>query len=332
MYQLTDIAAQVYEAGASPREIEVQVLDLHETGGRFVLRGYLHPGTRIDITLPTLAIGENIETSGVVGTCSHHSGMDHVVTVQFNESIDLAAVTAVIASSKDEDAGKEATRELSVLLIDAIELDRAVLAQRLPPFSLRVTGVGHLGAGVDQIKVHHFDAILLDDAVEDVSTPEEAIAILRETGYTGPIIVSTDRVSIRYAQHMREQGANVVLVRPASFQLIGRIIRAVCTGEQISELPQILESDLFDAACEGAIVSELSRLQKLVRCRRVEPKLRTSLRAMATVGATFGLTLLGRASGHLLRSLEQTETLDEEIAAEMEELIRKTAGALRKAA
>lgn len=333
MYQLTDIRAQVHEAGASPREIRVHVLDLHETGGRFVLRGYLHPGTRIDITLPTLAIGENIETAGVVAACAHHAGMDHVVTVQFNESIDLPAVTAVIASSRDEDSHKNSVdREFRVLLIDAIELDRAVLSQRLSAFSIRVTAANHLGAGIDQLKMHHFDAVLLDDAVEDVSTPEDAVSLVREGGFKGPIILSTDRVSLRLAQRVREQGADVVIIRPTSFQLIGRVIRSLCMGDRIPGIPQLFERELFDAACERDLVSELSRLGKLVRNRKVVPRLLTALRGMASVGSAFGLTMLGRASEHLLRRVEQSDEIPEEPAAEMQELIRETAGAIRAAA
>ncbi len=332
MYQLTDISAKAYEAGASPRAIKVHVLDLHEGGGRFVLRGYLHPGTRLDVTLPTLAIGENIEATGIVGACTHHSGMEHVVTVQFNEPIDLAAVTAVIASSKDDSEKNDQTRELSVLLIDAIELDRKVLAQRLPSYSMRVTPVSHLGAGVDQIKMHHFDTILLDDAVEDVSTPEEAVAILREGGYQGAIVLSMVRPSLRQARLLCDQGANAVLIRPASFQLVGRVLRSVCMGEAGGGLPQLFERELFDAACEQDVLASLGRLQKLVRSRRVAPPFLSSLRGMAAVGPAFGLTLLGRVSEQMLREIDGVEEIDEEPAAELEELIRETAGAIRQAA
>lgn len=332
MYQLKDISAQVYEAGASPRAIKVHVLDLHENGGRFVLRGYLHPGTRVDITLPTLAIGENIETTGVVGGCTHHQGMEHVVTVQFNESIDLAAVTAVIASSKDDDAQKNQTRELRVLLIDPMDLDCSMLAHRLASFSIHVTAVCHLGAGVDQVKMHHFDAVLMDDGVEDVSAPEEAVGLLREAGFRGPIIISTDRVSLKQITHLREHGVDAVLIRPTPIQVIGRTIRSACNGEASSGLPQLFEPALFDSANERDLLAELSRLRELVRGRRVAPPLLASLRTMSIVGSTMGLTVLGRMCEQTLRGIQEQEQMDEDLADELQDLIRETAEAIRQAA
>lgn len=335
MYKLMNVWATVHEPGSSSRPITVHVQDLSATGGCFVTRGYVHPQASVAIQLPTLAIGECIDAVGSVSGCAHLRGMEHMLAVVFNEAIDVAAVTAVIAEKGEKRSPSGPLGELSVLLVDAQSVDRELLGQRLGAFQLCVVDAAHAGAAIDLLKTRRFDVLLMDEELEDESGLD-ALTRIRDGIFLGPVVMLTTSTSVVRHREMIERGASVVLIKPATPLLIAQVLREVVTeGGSIGvdrALPQILEASLFERASVASLLEEMGRVREMIRASHGREKMIRACRTIAGAAASVGLTLLGRAADRAAVALECGVTMDSRHICELDAAIEASAGAIRRAA
>lgn len=335
MYKLMNVSATVHEPGASSRPITVHVQDLSATGGRFVTRGYVHPQANVEIQLPTLAIGEWIGAVGSVRSCTHLRGMEHTLAVAFNEAIDVAAVTAVIAEKGEKRTPTGPIRDLSVLLVDARRVDLEMLGQRLGAFQLRVLGVEHAGAAIDLLKTRSFDVLLMDDELEDESGLA-ALARIRDGVFLGPVVMLTTSTSVARHREMIEGGASAVLIKPATPLLIAQVLReAVAESGSIGAdraVPQILEASLFERGSVSSLLEELGRVSEMIRASHGGEDMIRACRTIAGAAASVGLTLLGRAADRAAVAIECGAGMDNHHIGELSEAIEASAQAIRRSA
>lgn len=102
-----------------------------------------------------------------------------------------------------------------VLLIEDEELDRQIVQELLAlrgRGSVRVTEVPTFHAGLDLLHTHHFDLVLLDTRLQEIS----ALSALRSAGEAAPdtpILSHNAFITVQLRQAARTRGAFDVAVR-----------------------------------------------------------------------------------------------------------------------
>jgi len=330
MYLLSDVEAVIHESGASPRSVRLNVRDLTEASGEFVSRGYIHPNASIEVSLPTLAIGQMLDASGTVTSCAHLRGVEHSISVMFGEAIDLAAVTAVIAEKGEKGTKGGVLSEIRVMLVDGSAISRTFLTNRLRGSKLMVEAVPHAGAAIDAIKCSgHLDAMLIDYELGD-ETGLEAMVRIRQEHYRGPMVVLTTELNPDLHRELREGGAHAVIVKPANPSLIASAVRESVLGKKVECAAQLLESSKFDCECASKLLSEISHLRDLLRAGTLAPAILESCRSLSGIAPSLGLTLLGRSAERAMLGLEAGLEMSDQCVKTLIEVLDDSFQAVRR--
>ena len=140
-YRRTDVEASVHHPGGSTTERRVLTRDLSAGGLSLIHNGYLHVGTRVDATLRRHSGGADT-VRGQVVHCSHISGPWHAVGLKFDRKLfPKLYLDPDAAADFDSNAGQPELVAGRVLLADANELDRRLVAHHLRRTRVELVGV-----------------------------------------------------------------------------------------------------------------------------------------------------------------------------------------------
>ena len=113
-----------------------------------------------------------------------------------------------------------------ILLVDDDDVLRNSLAEQLQLHEeFSCVSVASAGAGIEHVKQHHADLVLLDVGLPDMDG-REAVKLLRKGGFKAPIIMLTGQDSDADTVLGLDSGANDYVVKPVKFAVLLARIRA----------------------------------------------------------------------------------------------------------
>ena len=302
-FRRQQIPVRIDHPGGSVSECRVLTRDLSTGGLSFVHTGYVHVGTRVEVTLRRVEGGASDQILGTVMRCTHLGRTWHTVGVKF----DARVVVDLYASPPAGDESRSGTGAgvtaappgpLSgrLLHVEQAEMERRLLAHHLRHTGLEVVGAGDIAEAMKLLRAGRFDVTVTD--VNFVLRPEDEAAgeageggeksgagegrrgrrsaravvrALRATGHAGAIGVLTGETSEILLHGLDEAGAAGVLHRPCP---AARLIEAVSDWlggdrDKNNKRPGPLRSDLADQAefrpALSRYVAGLSKLSAALR-------------------------------------------------------------------
>ena len=330
-YRRSDVHLVVHHPGGSVTERKVLTRDLSAGGLSFIHGGYLHVGTRCDVTLARYVGGKDT-VRGTVQHCEHIAGTWHTVGVKFERRIfpklylDPEHAVAVEADARDP-----ATVSGRVLLLDDNELDRRLMQHHLRRTKIELTGVGRLDqaceALANQTSDNPFvlaivDLNLADDEAE--IAPGEVVRRVLSVGVPR-VAACTAESDAQRLRVVREAGACGVLSKPYDGErLIGSVATWLGNANPLraGTLPRDAEEAIYSTMAKQLDMQPLiddfvrnvkSNLQSfrgaidaddLAKCRAFCISLRGG-------GSSFGFASATEAAAEAVTSLDATMSVTE---------------------
>ncbi len=313
-YRPIDIPIRIFHPGGSVAFKAVAMRNLSATGAGFLYTGFLHIGTRIELTLPRRAGGEDVITGKVI-FCAHVTGSFHQIGVRFEQKIVPASYVDRESMEKIEGAGlPPLTIGGSVLHIDDSEVDRKLMAHYLKSTKVLLTSVAGLEAAVEAVKATKFGLVLCELNFK-TTTGEVIIAKLREAGYDGRFIVVTSETSAERFRAIRGAGAIGMLSKPYDLAKLKKLISPFLSRVAADD---VVASTL---AAEPSMQSLIERYVTSVRQLALEietaakenqlDRIRQICNSLKGSGSSYGFAILSESAKEAMRSLDATMSLQE---------------------
>lgn len=213
-YRNAGATLAVYHPGGGVGRYPVQTRCLSTREVRLLHSGYIHTGVRATLSLTTLA-GDTLDAHAKVERCAHLRGMAHEVCMQFEKPIDprqlLKAVSIAVPDAEPEFNPLDLAGR--VLLLDDEEAAIRLMQHHLASTRVALTACRQVGAALDAVRRQPFDAGLVDLNLEE-QRGEDAIRMLGEAGFRGPLILLAGEASPTRIRAAKDAGVCDVLPKP----------------------------------------------------------------------------------------------------------------------
>jgi len=306
-----EAAATFEHPGGSTDKCHALLLDISISGVGIALRGFLHKGTTISITLQTND-GEEHIASGIVRWCDYFEKQVHMVGVSLFDHIDprnfAAEAEWISLSINNDDTTWMTDRTALVIEEDPIELNATRML--LLNANIELTKAETIGAAIDLIKDAPFDIVVLSDSAYDKLTIQQSIEQLKTQGYTGPILVFSNYAKTR-KDTLINAGAIAVIQRPTELPAFLVELSDIFTNDSNpAESTAPIFSTLSNEHCSDAffdeyinLVSEsIPRLELSIKNDDPAPAIKTC-RSLYSTGSSFGFPLLSSTAHQAVNSL-----------------------------
>ena len=313
-YRRMNVSVAVHHPGGSTTNRSVRTRDLSAGGLSFIHNGYLHIGTRVDVSLPRYVGGEDT-VEGRIVCCNHLAGTWHTVGVKFNCKVfpklyldpDHAGGAAVDATQPQAIHGR-------VLLLEETELDRRLFAHHVRKTRLELSVAESLDDAVAQIKNHPegadgFDVVVAEVRLAGGAQPAEVAKRLMSLGCR--VAVCSAETNPTVLQAVQEAGVAGVLRKPYEPEkLLGSLVEwlgidagggdaIVSTLADQPDMRPLLTEFVGKAQALGKALAEATRAGDVDQARSICITLRGS-------GAGYGFQAVTDAATEALDVLEST--------------------------
>lgn len=213
-------------------------------------RGYVHPGTRCEIELPTLG-GDSQVIRACVVQCRHLTGLIHDTIVEFAERADLRQFVKWTPDLAALIAETEKPRKLHgrVLHIESSASERSLFAARLRSTQLQITAVASSAEAYDETKRTGNWQLIVSELRVGQTPVSEVAGKLRTLGEHAPLLVLTSERGPRRQGIVDQAEASGVLDKPYSAESLLALLSSL--------LPALLPSAQVRCA-SGRVCSSLS--------------------------------------------------------------------------
>ncbi len=324
-YRRSGVGLLVHHPGGSITERTVLTRDLSAGGLSFIHGGYLHVGTRCDVTLNRYIGGEDT-VRGQVQHCDHIAGSWHTVGVKFDRRIfPKLYLDPENANVLEVDARNPQTVSGRVLLLDDNELDRRLMQHHLRRTKIELTGVSKLSeaceALANQSAKNPFVLAIVDLnlAGDEADVPAEEV-VRRVLDVAVPRVAAcTAESNQETLRRVREAGACGILSKPYDAEkLIASVAGwlansggASSDGEKIhstvssqAEMRPMVVDFVNNAASLCSDLQSAVTSDNLAKCRALCVSLRGG-------GTSFGFTPVTEAAAEAVVSLDATMSVAE---------------------
>ncbi|MEL7239720.1 MAG: response regulator, partial [Planctomycetota bacterium] len=320
-----DLPTWVHHPGGSANQRYCITRDLSSGGVGLLHNGYLHVGTRLNLTLARY-VGGTDNVRGRVQYCTHVGGNWHSVGVQLDRKIfPKLYLDPEQAAGVELEARDPQTVEGKVLYCDGSELDRELVQHFLRDTKTDLTCVANLGEAADKIKSAGeagFDLVLLDLNLTDDEQSLEADAVMakiRDAGHVGPVgVLTADQASAR-AKAVQATGVANLLGKPFDEPKMIAAVGEWVSGSSASGADQVFSTYASDetmrpllskfvtgARTMGEQLATAAAKGELEEAKRLCLSLRGS-------GGSFGYPSVTEAAAEALKSLESTMSTEESV-------------------
>lgn len=228
---LTNIRLIVHHPDGEIARFIVCTRNISAGGLAFLHGGFLYPGCRCEITLPTVWGGKETLTGHVV-TCRHIEKQIHEFGLAVNNLIDrrrFVTLPGERALKSEPDTLKVAALAGRVLIVDACKINADLAQHHIKSSSVVIESAESIKEGLVMIRSIPIDAVLLD--IDDPDpTPEEKLLLFREAGYKGPIICTSTSPDSNRSRAALAAGADEIIGRPITASSLVRILTECLSG------------------------------------------------------------------------------------------------------
>ena len=273
--------------------------------------GFLHIGTKIEVTLARRAGGDDV-IHGTIVYCVHVAGSFHHLGVRFDQKINPQHYVSRESLEQAEGNGTPTTLAGKLLHFDDSEVDRKLLAHYIKGTKIELTSMTSSENIVDAIKQNAFDLVLCEGNFKQ-TTGEALIANLRAAGYAGRVIIITSETAPDRLRGLKQAGATGMLGKPYDqtklFSLIGPFLKRASADSNVvsalaaqPEMKSLIERYVANVQQLANDIEGAIRDNQLDRMRQICSSLKSS-------GTSYGFAMLSEMSKETLRSLDATMSL-----------------------
>ena len=306
-----DAIAAFEHPGGSTDKCNALLLDISISGAGIAIRGFLHKGTSISITLFTND-GEEYIASGIVRWCDYFDKQVHMVGISLFDHIDprnfASEAEWVSLSINDDDTAWMVERHALVIQDNPLEFN--ALQMLLLNANVKVSQANTIGAALDAVQEAPFDVLILYDSPYDKVEANHAVKELKDQGYTGPIIVLSNSAKTRKTP-LVDAGAQIVIQRPIELPTLIAELRDIFGSEPDPlESTAPIYSTLSSEHCSESFFNEyislinesIPRLELSINNDDPAAAIKVCLSLYST-GSSFGFPLLSSIAHQAVNSL-----------------------------
>lgn len=313
-YRRIDVPVRVFHPGGTMAFKAAATRNLSATGAGFLYTGFLHIGTKVELTLRRRGGGEDV-IPGKVIFCVHASGTFHQIGVRFDPKINPKNYVDRESLEKVEGAGlPPTTLGGEVLHVDDSEVDRKLLAHYLKSTKVTLTSMASVDGPAEAVKSTKFDLVLCEANLKS-TTGETLIKLLRESGYVGRIIVITAENAPERLRALKAAGATGMLSKPYDqnklLSLIGVFLKRVTAdGGVVSALAAQPEMKALIEKYVASVQQSAQDIEAAIRENQID-RLRHICNSLKSSGASYGFAVLSESAKETMRSLDATMSVQE---------------------
>jgi CheY-like chemotaxis protein len=316
-FRRTTIPLKVFHPNGTTAGFSVACRNISRGGLAFLHSAFLHQGTRCSVVLSHPTRGD-VTIEGWVARCAHRSGMIHEIGMTFAEPIEVREFLSQDPLADCFSLEKIDPEQLqgALLIIAAGDTDQKILRHYLRATHLRISEVASSAAAVDRF-CEHWDLIFIDLNLSG-EDGAESVAMLRQCGYTGPIIATTSDISPEARQRLLSIEANAFLAKPLSQSLVLRAVaeflianrhaHAAATTTLTPDHPEFQLAESFAMSLRTIA----RKLEDCVRRADVPGCKALSLQVSGTA-PSVGFTELGKLAANTAESLSKTMNVQDSI-------------------
>ena len=316
-FRRLDVAARVHHPGGGSTDRRVLARDLAAGGCGIAVNGYLHVGTRLELSLPRFGGPGRDAVAGRVLYCRHRLGPWHAIGVKFDRRVfPRLYLDPADAAGADLYAGQPDVVAGRVLLADASEADRRLLAHLLRETRVELDGVADVAAATAKLTADPRPDLLVIELPAD-----------------GELLAAASAANVRVAGCSADSGdvdADAVLGvlrKPYERQrVVGQLAewlagaaalagRAGDDAERVTsafadqpDLLPLIDAFAADARKLGLALGQSAAAGDVDRCRAICRSLRGS-------GGGYGFALLTDSAAEAGRALDATGNIDGSLVA-----------------
>lgn len=315
-FRRTDVPIRVHHPGGTSTTRTVATRNLSANGIGFLYPGFVHVGTRCELTLKR-RLGGSDTVQGKVVFCGHIGGTFHQIGVRFDDKI---FPKLYLDPGSYEDVETEAPADRSkltgrVLYLDDQEMDRMLVQHYLRDTQIELVTVGLLKEAVEEQARKAFDLLLIDLNLTDCPG-EMAIKELRDKGHQGPILLVTAETSPQRLAAAQKAGAVAVITKPyEATRLYGLIANWLGGGSagtdaifsslpNASDMKAMLEKYVATVRSLAVEIQRSFEADEYERCRAICIGIKGS-------GSGYGFPQLSEAAKEAVKSLDATMSAQE---------------------
>lgn len=294
------VLVRMHHPGGTEVEVPLACRNLSCGGLALLHSAFVHPGTRAVVDLP-LPRGGGVPVHGQVVRCRHVSGVVHEIGVRFDHEIDLHAFLrphpgrTVYARERIDPAALRG----SVLLIEPDDADARQIGRVLGPSSVRLHRVASAREGLQELRRHRPDLLVVSAWLPDLRGAE-LIAALRGVGVTTPVVLTapaTDPLAPGEAQSTR---ASALLAKPIEpdglLRVLAETLPRAPVGAGATRAPGKPAPGTPDAAC--LLAEHADELDQAVLSGNV-PRAYAACQQVRTAARMLTLPWLADAAGSI---------------------------------
>ncbi|MEL7473848.1 MAG: hypothetical protein AAGK04_11065 [Planctomycetota bacterium] len=159
-----------------------------------IIRPFALPSTAFEIELPQ-GQQEPSRYTGLVHDCQYGAGGLHIVTLQFERPVDVAALRGPLAADaeaeqepKPADTGPRVQLNHPVLVVLPDDDEWSEIEPELQRAGAQYERVTALGPALDLLRSRAFGAVITDSLIDDINA-SGVLHRLSATDYTGPLLL-----------------------------------------------------------------------------------------------------------------------------------------------
>lgn len=309
------IPVRVFHPGGSTSSRMLSSRNLSAAGIALLSPGFLHIGTKIEVTLRRRVGGEDV-VAGQVVSCQHVAGIFHNIGVRFDERI---FPRLYLDPGSYDETDLEPPPDVSklrgrVVYLDDQEMDRLLMTHYVRDTQVELIAVATEREAIDALK-HHPSEVFLVDLNLVQSKGEDAIRAARAAGFVGPICVVTAETTPTRLADATAAGAQSLLVKPFDrtklLGMLGTWVNKLGSGEPIVST---LEGEPEIEAIVKTYVENLHKmaadLQRQFDDAHLE-ELRKVCSSIKGSAAGFGFAQVSDAARDAIKNLDATYSVAE---------------------
>ena len=318
--RLADVRIEVTHPVGGTARFLVCTRNISAGGLAFLHGGFLYPGCRCEVTLPTLWGVKETQVGSIIA-CRHISKHIHEFSMSFESLIDTRRYLSLPSEGAlqcEPDDPRLRALAGAVLMIDESVANTDLTGHHLKPSSVEFIGAESFTEAIVTVRSASVDTVLIDLDNRDRS-PGEQILDLREAGYKGPIVGVTSQPDSGLTRSALAAGADEILARPISSSDLVRVLSECLSGNTGGSGPILCQLDC-NADTLALVETYLGYIKKLSTKLTegvVEDDLRRVLqccRGIARSAGGYGFPQLEQAARDVEVALQRSNSVSESIS------------------
>lgn len=313
-FRRLDVPVRIFHPGGTVAFKAVATRNLSSSGTGALYTGFLHIGTKVEVTLSRRGGGDDV-VPGKVVFCVHVSGAFHAVGIRFDSKVSPRHYVEPADLQKIDGAGAAPTTlSGNVLHVDDSEVDRKLMAHYLKTTKITLTSMPSSGGVLEAVQQAKFNLILCEANFKQ-NTGEALIRQLREAGYAGRVIIVTSETAGERLRALKQSGATGMLGKPYDqaklFALISPFLTRVPADAGVvssltaqPEMKSLIERYVANVKQLATDIETTLKENQLDRLRQICNSLKGS-------GTSYGFTVLAESAKETMRSLDATNSMQE---------------------